>query len=203
MGTTANNAYPYPELTDVANVPADMRELADAVDLSRNIASRLPTALATTYPAGVSTMYVAGGDSATWPPGGSCVVTTSRTFNNVVQQWCATWTATYTKVWVRNGTATAWGPWVATDSRGAGVIARGRATVTCTSAVAAGVSVTLPTGLFAAAPRVTANTVGSSAWNAYLPGSPSSTAIQIGIRSTDGNAATITLGVDWIAVEQE
>lgn len=32
MGTTPTYALPYPELTDVANVPADMRELAEAVD---------------------------------------------------------------------------------------------------------------------------------------------------------------------------
>lgn len=32
MGTTPICALPYPELTDVANVPADMRELAEAVE---------------------------------------------------------------------------------------------------------------------------------------------------------------------------
>ena len=32
MGTTPTYALPYPELTDVANVPADMRELAEAVE---------------------------------------------------------------------------------------------------------------------------------------------------------------------------
>lgn len=32
MGTTANFAWPYPELGDAPNVPLDMKELADAAD---------------------------------------------------------------------------------------------------------------------------------------------------------------------------
>ena len=32
MGQTANYQFPYPELTDPADVPTDMRELAEAVD---------------------------------------------------------------------------------------------------------------------------------------------------------------------------
>lgn len=32
MGTTPTYALPYPELTDQANVPVDMRELAEATD---------------------------------------------------------------------------------------------------------------------------------------------------------------------------
>jgi hypothetical protein len=34
MGTTPNRQLPYPELTDQANVPADMQELALALDTS-------------------------------------------------------------------------------------------------------------------------------------------------------------------------
>ena len=34
MGTTTNYAWPYPELTDPPNGPAQIKALADAVDLS-------------------------------------------------------------------------------------------------------------------------------------------------------------------------
>lgn len=34
MGTTANYAWPYPAATDAPNVPIDMKDLADAVDLT-------------------------------------------------------------------------------------------------------------------------------------------------------------------------
>jgi len=33
MGNTINRTIPYPELTDVANVPADMREMAERLDV--------------------------------------------------------------------------------------------------------------------------------------------------------------------------
>lgn len=40
MGTTPTYALPYPELTDQANVPVDMRELAEAVDTT--VSTRTP-----------------------------------------------------------------------------------------------------------------------------------------------------------------
>ena len=204
MGTTTNNAYPYPELTDSANVPRDMRALADAVDLSRNIASRAASALASTYPAGPSTMYVGSTDSATWPTGSQCVVLTSRTSNNVIVQWCGLWSAASTKVWVRNGTSTAWGPWVLTDSRGTSLIARGRTTVTFTnSATSAGTAVTLPASMFTIAPRVMLTTVGSSQVMAYLTGSPGASGFTAAGRQVDLTSITGPFTIDWIAVEGE
>jgi hypothetical protein len=65
MGTTPTYALPYPELTDPANVPVDMKELAEATEAvlgGRRSASgtaslALPTAqaansVAVTFPAG-------------------------------------------------------------------------------------------------------------------------------------------------------
>lgn len=44
MGTTAKLALPYPELTDTADVPRDIKNLADAIDLKLgNVGTSLPS----------------------------------------------------------------------------------------------------------------------------------------------------------------
>ena len=74
------------------------------------IAGRLVTDLAPLYPTGTSIMYIAGSDSANWP-GGSMLVT-HKTSNNVIAQWCHYFSGVHTRAWFRNGTSTAWSPWV-------------------------------------------------------------------------------------------
>jgi hypothetical protein len=74
------------------------------------IPSRAGTALPSTYPVGTSIMYVAGADSPTWP--GGAIVVTHKTSNLILAQWCYLWSAVTTKSWYRNGSSTAWSPWV-------------------------------------------------------------------------------------------
>jgi hypothetical protein len=81
MGTTPNRNLPYPELSDPADVPADMKELADAVDavLTMTVVGGTTvlsgTAVMTTdasayghvdfpYPCSVATIVVSNGDAS-------------------------------------------------------------------------------------------------------------------------------------------
>jgi hypothetical protein len=206
MGTTATTLYPYPELTDAANVPIDMRELAEAISESRYIASPpAVTASITVYPAGTSCMYVPAAAGANWPPGDQCFVVTSSA-KNIATQWCSTAFTGASRVWFRSGTASSWAPWVGIGSeKGAGLIARGRVSVSVSAAVAGTLAVTFPSGLFAAGttPRVSAMVIGSSVWMAYASTQPSVTGFTVGVRHVDATASTATVLVDWIAVEGE
>lgn len=74
------------------------------------VSGKKPTDLSPTWPAGTSIFYIPNADAALWP-GGSLVVT-HKTINNVIAQWCYLWSAATTKSWYRNGTSTAWSPWV-------------------------------------------------------------------------------------------
>lgn len=74
------------------------------------VTGKKPTDLAPTWPAGTSIFYVPNADAALWP-GGSQVVT-HKTNNGVIAQWCYMWSSATTRAWYRNGTATAWSPWV-------------------------------------------------------------------------------------------
>ena len=68
------------------------------------------TSLITTYPHGTSVMYVGSVDGGPWPPGTSCVVTTSKTSNHAGLQTCVG-NATGTRVWARYGNSNGWQPW--------------------------------------------------------------------------------------------
>jgi hypothetical protein len=205
MGTTYALQLPYPELADAANVPVDMKELADAIEATQSLAV-MPavTALATAYPAGASVGYVPGADGPNWPTGVQSVVVTAKTSNNVAAQFCSPSSSSQSRLWYRPGLSSAWGPWVKlSDDRSAGVIARGRVSVTASAAISGTAAVTFPAGLFTTGPRVVASAVGSSVYVAYMPGAATSSGVTIGIRHMDATATTATISVDWIAVESE
>jgi hypothetical protein len=74
------------------------------------ITGRLVTDLATAYPPGTSVMYIGNADKANWP--GGQVLVTHKTSNNVIAQYCYNWSGVTSKSWYRNGTSSAWAPWV-------------------------------------------------------------------------------------------
>ena len=74
--------------------------------------------------------------------------------------------------------------WVAPTPK----VASGTGLAVFSNAVAANVSVNFPVGLFSTTPFVTATVVGSSAYFAYLTGTPSPTGAQLGARQYSGTA---------------
>jgi hypothetical protein len=81
--------------------------------------------------------------------------------------------------------------------------ASGVVTVALNNSVTASAVVTFPVGRFVAgqAVRVSATAQGTSIASAHNLGSPTTTAVTVGIRKIDGTAATVNVDVSWHAIQ--
>jgi hypothetical protein len=83
-------------------------------DVIYSTTGKTAAALIGTYPTGLTVMSVTAAQGSGWPPNGSCTVLTARRADGTIgAQWCCLDSGTVSASWYRQGTATAWSPWVA------------------------------------------------------------------------------------------
>ena len=118
MGTSQKLLLPYPELTDEANVPGDMKELTDALDASMIYGGKAQSDLLDSYPNGVSVLTLTSGQGSSggWPYAGSGTVLTVKRYDSSgssvgFQIWTRTNTAA-PEAQFRQGASGAWSSWV-------------------------------------------------------------------------------------------